>query len=82
MSHHPSPNADRWGGPGASHENRDKPKPDPTVKDADDPDHYSHHSKISGGGGESDLHHGHPANLKRDFEAGKAEKSKDRSQSS
>ncbi len=30
---------DRWGGPGASHENRDKPRPDPTVKDRDDPDH-------------------------------------------
>jgi len=30
------PNADRWGGPGASHEDRSKPKPDPLVKDADD----------------------------------------------
>jgi hypothetical protein len=76
MSHNPSPNADRWGGPGASHENRDKPKPDPTVKDADDPDRYSRHSKVSGGGGEGDLHHGHAENLKSDFEAGDAEKRK------
>jgi hypothetical protein len=70
------PNTDRWGGPGASHEDRSKPRPDPTVKDADDPDHYSRHSQVSGGGGEGDLHHGHAANLKRDFEAGDAEKRK------
>jgi hypothetical protein len=78
MSHDPSPNADRWGGPGASHENRNKPKPDPSVKDPDDPDRYSRHSKVSGGGGETDLRHGHSDKLKRDFEAGNAEKSKDR----
>jgi hypothetical protein len=78
MSHTPSPNADRWGGPGASREDRSKPRPDPSVKDPDDPDRGSRHSKVSGGGGEGDLHHGHPANLKRDFEANRAEKSKDR----
>jgi len=76
MSHNPSPNADRWGGPGASHEDRNKPRPDPSVKDADDPDRYSRHSKTSGGGGENDLHHGHAKNLKNDFEAGDAEKRK------
>ena len=70
------PNTQRIGGPGASHENLNKPKPDPTVKDADDPDRYSRHSKVSGGGGETDLHHGQAPNLKRDFEAGDAEKSK------
>jgi hypothetical protein len=74
MSHNPSPNADRWGGPGASHEDRSKPRPDPTVKDADDPDRYSRHSKVSGGGGEGDLHHAHAKNLKRDFEANDAQK--------
>lgn len=78
MSHTPSPNADRRGGPGASREDRSKPRPDPSVKDPDDPDRGSRHSKVSGGGGEGDLHHGHPANLKRDFEANRAEKSKDR----
>lgn len=72
------PNTDRWGGPGASHEDRSKPRPDPTVKDPDDPDRYSRHSQVSGGGGETDLHHAHAENLKSDFEAGDAEKSKDR----
>ena len=72
-----SPNADRWGGPGASHEDRTKPKPDPTVKDPDDPDRYSRHSKVSGGGGEADVHHAHEPGRKRDFEASDAESSKD-----
>lgn len=45
------------------------------MKDADDPDRYSRHSHVSGGGGETDLHHAHAENLKRDFEAGDAEKS-------
>ena len=51
------PNAERWGGPGASHEDRSKPKPDPLVKDADDPDHFERQSNVSGGGGEADRHH-------------------------
>ena len=29
------PNTERWGGPGASHEDRTEPRPDPLVKDAD-----------------------------------------------
>jgi hypothetical protein len=70
------PNTDRWGGPGASHEDRTKARPDPMVKDADDPDRYSRHSQVSGGGGETDVHHGHPAKAKRDFEANDAQKSK------
>jgi hypothetical protein len=61
------PNTDRWGGPGASHE---------MVKDADDPDRYSRHSKVSGGGGETDVHHGHDPKMKRDFEANDAQKRK------
>jgi hypothetical protein len=71
-----SQNADRWGGPGASHEDRTEPKPDPTVKDADDPDRYSRHSKVSGGGGEGDVHHAHDPTLKRDFKSSDAESSK------
>lgn len=71
-----NPNADRWGGPGSSHENRDRPRPDPIVKDPDDPDRYSRHSKVSGGGGEADVHHAHDPRRKRDFEAGEAEKQK------
>lgn len=72
----PTDNTERWGGPGASHENRDKPRPDPVVKDADDPDRYGRHSKVSGGGGESDVHHAHDAKHKSDFEAIDAEKRK------
>lgn len=53
------PNTERWGGPGASHEDRSKPRPDPLVKDADDPDHFDRQSAVSGGGGEHDRHHGH-----------------------
>ena len=58
------PNSDRWGGPGASHEDRTEPKPDPMVKDPDDPDRYSRHSKVSGGGGERDKHHSHAPEAK------------------
>ena len=71
-----NPNADRWGGPGASHENGEAPKPDPTVKDPDDPDRYSRHSRISGGGGERDVHHARKDSRKRDFEANDAQKRK------
>ena len=74
MSSPKHPGARRWGGPGASHENRSKPPPDPIVKDPDDPDHLSHHSRVSGGGGEGDVHHGHAAKAKRDFEANAVEK--------
>jgi hypothetical protein len=69
--------ADRWGGPGASHENRDKPRPDPVVKDRDDPDHTSQHSQVSGGGGEGDVHHGADAASKGSGQASDAEKRQD-----
>lgn len=67
---------DRWGGPGASHEDRSKPQPDPTVKDRDDPDRQSRHSKVSGGGGERDVHHAHEDRLKGGPQASDAEKQK------
>jgi hypothetical protein len=66
--------ADRWGGPGASHENRDKPRPDPKVKDRDDPDHMGQHSQVSGGGGERDVHQGHSAKAKGAGQASDQEK--------
>ena len=69
-------NADRWGGPGASHENRRKPPPDPVVKDPGDADRYSRHSHVSGGGGEADVHHAHPAGRKRSFQSSDAESRK------
>lgn len=53
------PNTLRWGGPGASHENRDKPPPekgaDPRAGGPTNPPV----SQVSGGGGERDLRHGH-----------------------
>jgi hypothetical protein len=66
--------ADRWGGPGSSQQNRDKPRPDPTVKDRDDPDHMGQHSQSSGGGGERDVRHGHDAHAKDDKQASDQEK--------
>ncbi|HLK25453.1 MAG TPA: hypothetical protein VKT30_12420 [Caulobacteraceae bacterium] len=69
---HPKPA--RWGGPGASHEDRTKPAPDRTVKDADDPDRGTRHSQVSGGGGESDVHHAHESEKKHRFRAGRDEK--------
>lgn len=67
----------RWGGPGASHENRDEPRPDPTVKDRDDPDHLSQHSQVSGGGGERDVHAGHSPESKGAPQASDGEKRRD-----
>ncbi|MBV9511054.1 MAG: hypothetical protein JO303_12315 [Caulobacteraceae bacterium] len=65
-----------WGGPGASHQDAREAPPDPTVKDADDPDRYSRHSRISGGGGEADLHHAHDPRRKHAVQASAAERSK------
>jgi hypothetical protein len=67
-------NTQRWGGPGASHEDRTKPPPDRTVKDADDPDHFSKHSQSSGGGGQKDRYHAHDPKMKHRKQAGGAEK--------
>lgn len=59
-------NADteRWGGPGSSHQNQDKPKPDPVVKDAGAPDHISPRSQLSGERGEQDIHGGRSPHAK------------------
>lgn len=59
------PNALRWGGPGASHEDRTKPPPDrhdPRAPGSPTNTPYSH---VSGGGGERDRHHGHDVRAKR-----------------
>jgi hypothetical protein len=67
------PNTERWGGPGASHENRDKPQPqkgDPRSPGEPTNTPYSH---VSGGGGERDRHHGHDAAAKRDTEENSAQ---------
>lgn len=71
-----NPNTHRWGGPGASHENRDKPEPqkgDP--RHAGEPTNtpYSH---VSGGGGERDRRHSHDPKEKGDFEENSTERRK------
>lgn len=66
--------ADRWGGPGSSHQNRQAPQPDPVVKDAEDPDHLSPRSQVSGGGGEKDVPKGHPAEARSTRQASSAER--------
>jgi hypothetical protein len=49
----------RWGGPGASHEDRTKPEPERReVRPPGSPTH-DRRSRISGGGGERDSHHSH-----------------------
>ena len=62
------PNTHRWGGPGASHEDRTKPEPqrrDPRAPGEPTNTPFSH---VSGGGGERDRHHAHDPHGKRDFE--------------
>ena len=70
------PNTRRWGGPGASHENRNKPEPQPTdPRMAGEPTNtpYSH---VSGGGGERDRRHGHDAAAKHVRQENSAERRK------
>ena len=54
------PNTERWGGPGASHEDASKPKPegDTSQRDSERPTNQKH-SRVSTGGGERDIHHTH-----------------------
>ncbi len=51
-------NTTRWGGPGASHEDRTKPMPDPEDRRAGGPTNPPV-SRVSGGGGERDRKHSH-----------------------
>jgi hypothetical protein len=58
------PNTDRIGGPGAAHENRKHPEKSQEHLSHASASKSSHHSKVSGGGGEKDSHHTHSAPLK------------------
>ena len=49
---HKHPNTERWGGPGASHEDRTEPKPKAAKQRVRDLTKV--HSHVSGGGGEPD----------------------------
>jgi hypothetical protein len=61
------PNTERWGGPGASPEDRSEKKSPAKGREArtDTEVRFSH---VSGGGGERDRHHGHSTKAKRDTE--------------
>lgn len=72
-----TPESDRWGGPGSSHQNADRPRPDPVVKDADAPDHLSPRSQLSAAG-ETDIHHGHTPEAKGGKQASSEEKRHER----
>lgn len=71
-----NPETERWGGPGSSHENADKPAPhkgDPRAPGEPTNTPFSH---VSGGGGERDRHHAHDAHGKRDFEENSSQRAK------
>ena len=70
-----TPATERWGGPGASHENRDKRQPAAPKQYVRD--RTKVHSHVSGGGGEHDVHHGHSDKAKRDFEENRVQKSRE-----
>jgi hypothetical protein len=63
-------NTERWGGPGASHEDRSKPQPAEPPRSGRGPDEPTNtpFSHLSGGGGERDRHHAHDVKGKRDTE--------------
>ena len=54
------PNTERWGGPGASHEDASQPQPEPdhSQRDSGRPTNTKASQK-SGGGGERDVNHTH-----------------------
>lgn len=53
------PNTKRWGGPGASHEDRTKPMPEESDPRPDGSPTNPPVSQVSGGGGERDEKHSH-----------------------
>jgi len=70
------PNTRRWGGPGASHEDRTKPYVEAKPPRADGEPTNTPYSHVSGGGGERDRRHSHDPAEKRDFEENSAERRK------
>ena len=70
------PNTERWGGPGASEEDRTERRPaDIDPRKPGEPTN-TRHSRVSGGGGERDVHHAHSPQAKGDFEQNAAERAK------
>lgn len=69
-------NTERWGGPGASHEDRTETQPKASEPRAAGEPTNTAYSGVSGGGGERDRHHAHDAAGKRDTEQNSAERRK------
>lgn len=62
-----NPETERWGGPGASHEDASQPQPPkPKLDDGDQPWAGESRSRVSGGGGELDAKHSHDPAHKSD----------------
>ena len=72
------PNTERWGGPGASHEDASKPQPAKPPRGGRGPDEPTNtqFSGVSGGGGERDRHHAHDAEGKKDTEQDSVQRGK------
>ena len=70
------PNTERWGGPGASHEDASKPQPPKVDPRAPGEPTNTPSSHGSGGGGERDRHHAHDAEGKRDTQENSAQRAK------
>ena len=70
------PNTVRWGGPGASHEDASKPRPERVDLRAPGEPTNTRYSHVSGGGGERDRHHGHDPAAKRDRQENSAQRAK------
>lgn len=62
------PNTRRWGGPGASHEDRSEPYVEKKPQRAAGEPTSTPYSHVSGGGGERDSRHSHDPKQKSDFE--------------
>jgi hypothetical protein len=69
-------NTERWGGPGASHENRTQAPPKKVDPRAPGEPTNTPYSGVSGGGGERDRHHSHDPAEKRDFQQNSEERRK------
>ena len=70
------PDTERWGGPGASHEDRtETPVKKGDGRGRGEPTNTPY-SGVSGGGGERDRHHAHDAHGKEDHEQNSAERRK------
>jgi len=70
------PNTHRWGGPGASHEDRTKPEPPKSDHRVDGEPTNTPYSHVSGGGGERDRRHSHAPEEKRNFQENSAQRRK------